>query len=156
MITRAWTEATFPPDLPTTVCMAGALTDESLDLPAALKWIAAQSEADQFPSPAWKNPPEGGMHFETAWSVRVLTLLGFKGEGMYLTAEGYPLGTTTFYVRLECGRFFHAFGPTPELAAYRGLIMFALLRRWRDTAPETRGSAEVAIARGVAELREAA
>jgi len=58
----------------------------------------------------------------------MITAPVFKPKGHYLTAEGYPLGTTCWYTVVEHrGYVFYCCGPTPAVAAERGKIMEELI-----------------------------
>ena len=110
---------------------------ESVILPAGLAWLAEVHESDHFPRPAWRS--EIPIVHESAWSIRPHGL-NYKGSDSYMTAEGWCLGSTCWYVTVECGFRDHVIAETPELCMRRAIVFVAATRKWRDTHPKRRSS----------------
>jgi hypothetical protein len=142
MITREWLDEHLPADRALDLAETAAPDFRTMlvgkGLSDALRWLAALHEADRVPRPKWKDyDPEKGVHPETAWPIRIGGL-GYKGNDSYLTAEGWPLGTTCWYVKVECGWREYIAAEEPEIAALRGVFYAAVTREWRDTHPDER------------------
>jgi len=93
---------------------------------AGLEWLAAATERAQ--------------HYDAVaatWPIRAHGLL-LKPSDMYLTAEGWPLGTTCWYVLVECGSRWYACAETQHLAVLRGVVLVHALALDSATAPQLR------------------
>lgn len=64
--------------------------------------------------------------------------LTYKPTTNYLTAEGYPLGTTCWYCRVDCGPRYIAAHEDPEQAVLRTVLLALALFERRKKAPEER------------------
>lgn len=135
---------THLPDSPETIRRAEALTGLDLSndlLGVGLRWLAEQTEREWMPrwgdeAPEWKRP--GSPHFGDYDNSISASGLSYKQWSHYLTLEGYPTGTTCWYVRIDAGWRQMVCGETPELALIRALIVFATLQKQRPTAPRMR------------------
>lgn len=144
------------PDSPETIRRAEALTglDLSKDLlGVGLRWLADQTEIEAKPrwgddTPEW-HKPGGEDVLGPDWSISA-SGLSYKPWSNYLTLEGYPTGTTCWYVRIDAGWREMVCGETPELALVRGLIVFATAQKQRPTAPRKRRELHEELASPVA------
>lgn len=113
------------------------LTPENC-LGVCLRWLAQFVEGDRWPRPPWKefDPIRGARH-ETVYSIRFLGL-DYKDNMSYLTAEGWPMDTTCWYVTIEMGHRDLIIADEIEHAVMRAVIFAAYSKRFRDIAPEDR------------------
>lgn len=130
MITREGLDAALP-DTPQVWKLASRLAfqgdklDQANILPAGLRWLAEFTEGDRF-----SHAPEGWDWGDTWWNIEI-DGLNYKSRSHYLTAEGWPLQTTCWYVRVECGWREFVAAEIPELAVVRALIVVALAAKRR-------------------------
>lgn len=146
-LTRAFWEKHFPAD-PVAFQVAGRLTGLNLMSGSittrGLKWLADQTEEQAKPrwsddAPEWMKT-EGG----NDWPVSMRGLQ-YKPWSNYLTLEGWPTGTTCWYVCVEAGWRQYAASEHIEVALCRGLILFAVAKAQRDIAPSKRSKLQDAL-----------
>ncbi len=140
-VTRDWLNAHMPPGTDLHLRALDIIKcPDSLLVYKGLEWLAAQTEADRFPRPPWKEmDPNKGLRHEDAWSVQ-MDGLSYKSESQYLTSEGWYLGMACWYVRIECGYRQYIAHELPAVALQRAIVFFDITRKWRDTDPLTRTS----------------
>lgn len=121
----------------------------------ALKWMAKCTEDDRFwgygdRKPAWKT------NESAEWLYSIETGgLQYKPSSCYLTAEGWPTGTTCWYVCIESGWREYVGAETPRLAVIRALVVIGLAARLREIAPKERPVLADALL-GLRKVQEAA
>lgn len=134
--TRTWTSIIAGWDA-TTTTYPRILAD-------GLRLMADQTEKDRFAildaneKLDWKKPDHplydpGG----NVWPISMHGL-SYKDSGRYLTAEGWCLGETCWYVCVEMGWRIYCGAETPELAVMRGMIVMQLAFNLRELAPKIR------------------
>jgi hypothetical protein len=140
MIDREFLDAAMP-DNEATLRRAEALTglDLSTDIvERGLAWLAEFQEKDRFSGYRGERDGWSDENKHDMWWNIICASLFYKGKDSYLTAEGWPLGTRCWYVRIECGRRDFACGETMRLAVLRGLIFTAVTAARRAIDPKQR------------------
>lgn len=139
MLTRDFLDEFLPGD-EITRRLAERITglDLSTDLlPKGLVWLADFIEKDRFNSVGDRRPEWRDRHRDTWWDISHRGL-GYKTSTHYLTAEGWPMMTTCWYVCVECGFREFVAAETPELAVLRAICYVDVISRWRATEPPQR------------------
>jgi len=136
MFTREWFDLHMPCAALRKVVFK--LTDldtcEEVFVKNTLEWLVNFQESDRFPSsPDWrKDFPLG-----SCYSIR-FSGIHFKGSLDYLTAEGWPSGTTCWWSRVEEGSHYIVTAETVELLLMRIVVVIEALKIFRSENPHTR------------------
>lgn len=110
------------------------------DIELSLQWLARVTEEDYLSSfsdkrPTWTMVPGASWGH---WSELRMDGLQYKRSSHYLTAEGWPTGTTCWFVRIECGMLYIVCAENPTLAVQRAVVLVHLLLRQREIEPRLR------------------
>lgn len=118
----------------------GDNTDESWLL-HGLDYVAKLMEADRpwyARRPPWTEPSHPGFA-PGEWVFQLHHRgLEYKPWSNYLTAEGWPTGTTCWYMCIEMGCRYYICAERPVTALLRGIIVMRCLLKWREIAPKKR------------------
>ena len=87
---------------------------------------------------SWKSPQNPDFEHDLQSWVISFRGLDYKNKSQYLTAEGWPCGTTCWFVTIEYGWREHATAEEPLLAVQRAIIMLCACVRASKTQPSKR------------------
>lgn len=77
--------------------------------------------------------------FENDWTHSIsFRGLDYKPRSNYMTLEGWPTGTTCWFITVEYGWREQVTAPTPQLAVFRAIVVMCAAFRVRKTAPSKR------------------
>ena len=107
-----------------------------------LEWLAQATEEDCYARFKfdWQEQDHPLYSPSTITWARRAWGLEYKPRDNYLTNEGWGIGTTCWFVRIECGSRWCICAETQHLAVLRGIIVMHALALDRATAPKLRKS----------------
>lgn len=110
------------------------------DIELSLQWLSRITEEDAFSSLSSKRPPWAKSPGASwgHWPELRMDGLQYKYSSHYMTSEGWPSGTTCWFVRIELGMFYIAAAEAPLTAVQRAVVLVHLLLRQREIEPRLR------------------